>query len=71
MTVEPVVGGLGAGDVHPRGQAEHRTRRRVAGDDRDVVAVGAVDDDGVGRAVAVAAADGGQVGVHLGHVGAG
>ena len=37
----------------------------------DVVAVGAVDDDGVGRAVAGAAAGAGQVEVDLGDVGAG
>ncbi len=53
---QPVVGRLGAGDVHLGGQAEHRDAARVAGDADDVVAVGAVDDDGVGRAVAGAAA---------------
>ena len=45
---QPVVGGLGAGDVDLGGQAEHGDAARVAGDGIDVVAVGAVDDDGVG-----------------------
>ncbi len=63
---QPVVGGLGARDVHLGGQAEHGDAARVAGDGDHVVAVGAVDDDGVGLAVARAAARrAGQVEVDL------
>ena len=48
-----------------RGQAEHRDGARAApGDDHDVVAVGGVDDDVVGREV-VAAAGGREVGVDV------
>ena len=69
MTRQPVVGRLGAGDVHLRGQAEHGDAAGVADDQDHVVAVGAVDDDGVGCRVAGAAGRR-EVEVDLGHVGA-
>ena len=69
---QPVVGGLGAGDVDLGGQTDDGDAARVAGDRDHVVAGGAVDDDGVGLAVADAAARRRrQVDVDLGHVGAG
>src|SRR5262249_18016299 len=69
---QPVVRRLGAGDVHLGGQAEDGNAVLVAGDNDRVVAGGAVDDDGVGLAVAGAAARGGpQVDVHLGDGGCG
>src|SRR5262245_6122652 len=69
---EQVPGGLGAGDVDLGGQAEDGNPGRVAGDHHRVVAIGAVDDDGVGLAVAGAAAGGRrQVDVDRGHVRAG
>src|SRR5262249_48334836 len=68
---EPVPGGLGAGDVDLGGQAEDGNPGRVAADHDHVVAAGAFDGDGVGRAVAGAAAGGaGQVEVDLGDIGA-
>ena len=63
---QPVVGRLGAGDVHLGGQAEDGDAARIAGDHDRVGVVGAVDDDGVGLAVARAAARrAGQVEVEL------
>ena len=47
---ERVVGPLGVGDVHLGRQPEHGDRGPRAEDVDDVVAVGAVDDDDVGRA---------------------
>ena len=63
---ERVVGAFGVGDVHLSRQAEHRDRGACAEDVDDVVAVGAVDDHGVGRRVARRAADRArEVDVHL------
>ena len=70
---EPVARRLAPRDVHRGGQARDR-RRRVAEPATAIAvrAVGAVDDDGVGRAVARAGPAGvGQVEVDLGDVGAG
>ena len=72
LTVELVVGRLGAGDVHRGGQARRRRRRPAVPATCDaVVAGGAVDDDGVGRAVAGAAAARPRGRVDVGDVGAG
>ena len=64
---QPVVGGLGACDIHLGGEAEHGDAARIAGDGDHIIPVGAVDDDGVGLAVARAAARrAGQVEVDAG-----
>src|SRR5262249_48671977 len=69
---QPVVGRLGAGDVHPRVQAGDGRAARVPGHQDHVVAVGPLHGDGVSRAVADPRAGGaGQVEVDLGHVRAG
>ncbi len=69
---EPVVGPLGALDRDGGRQTDHRVTGPAAGDLDDVIAVGAVDGDGVGLAVAGAAAGGdGEVDVHGGDGGAG
>src|SRR5262249_54850259 len=69
---KPVVGGLGAGDVHRRGQATYGHSSCIAGDADHLCATGPIDKDGVGFAVAPAAAGNArQVDVHLGHGGAG
>ena len=70
---ERVVRALGVRDVHARRQPEHRDRGAGAEDVDDVVAVGAVDDHDVGRAVARRCRRSGsrQVDVYLGEVGAG
>ena len=67
---EPVVGHFGEEDVHRGLQAEHVDAAGVARDAEDVGAVGAVDGDGIGRAVA-AAVRAAQIDVDAGHVGAG
>src|SRR5262245_15490115 len=72
IDLQLIVGGLGAGDVHLRRQALDGNAAGVAADHDHVVAAGALDGDGVGGAVAGAAAGGaGQVEVDLGDVGAG
>ena len=64
---QPVVGGLGSRDIHLGSQAEHGHAARIAGDGDHIIPVGAVDDDGVGRAVTHARArNAGQVEVELG-----
>ena len=72
LTTSAVVGPLGVGDVHQGRQPDHGDRGARAEDVDDVVAVGAVDDDGVGlrrrRCVPPSAC---QVDVDLGQVGAG
>ena len=69
---QAVVGRLGAGDVHPGSQTQDVRVAGVAGDRNGVVAGGAVDDDGVGLAVADAAAGRArEVEVHVGDAGAG
>ena len=66
---QAVVGRLGAGDMHPGGQTQNVSAAGVAGDRDRVVAGGAVDDDGVGLAVADAAAGRArEVEVHAGDV---
>src|SRR5207244_10857986 len=68
----PVVGRLGAGEVHEGGQAEDGSAARGAGDHDRVGAVRAVDDHGIGLAVArPAPRRAGQVEVELGEIGAG
>ena len=68
---ERIVGPFGVGDVHLGRQPDHGDRSSRAEDVDDVVAVGAVDDDGVGLGVAGRAADrAGQVDVDLDEVGA-
>src|SRR5262249_27356653 len=67
-----IAGRLGAGDVHPRRQAGHGNRAAAPGDRDVIVAVGAVDDDGVGLAVPGATAGGrGEGEVDGGDAGAG
>src|SRR5262249_54942348 len=69
---QPIVGRLGAADVHHGGQTGDGDTGRVAGYRNHVGVVGAVDDDGVGRPVAgVAAGSARQVDIDLGHGGAG
>src|SRR4029077_19295528 len=53
---DDMVAGLEAGDCDVFSQPGHRNHAVVLGDVDDVVAVGRIDDDGVGRAVTDAAA---------------
>ena len=68
---QTVVGAFRVGDVHLRRQAEDRRRSSCPEHVDDVVAVGRIDDDRVGRRVAGGAADrSGEVDVDRGDVGA-
>ena len=70
---QPIVGGLGTGDVDPGGEADDRDAPLPSPNDLgDVVAVGALDDDRVGRDVAGGAVErAGEIAVDTGDVGAG
>src|SRR5262245_5183378 len=48
---QSVTARLGQGDVHPGGRPENGSAERLAGDTDGLVAVGAVDEDGVRLAV--------------------
>src|SRR5262249_47563780 len=71
---QPIGPRLGAVDVYLGGQSEHRGANLAVehflGDTDGVIVVGAVDDDGVGLAVADAG-ERDKVDVHLGDIGAG
>src|SRR5262249_49094570 len=58
---------FGAGDVHLGSQTQDISVAGIAGDGNDIIAGGAVDDDGVSLAVAGAAAGrAGEIEVHVG-----
>ena len=66
---QAVVCRLGAGDMHPGSQTQNVSVAGVAGDRNSILTGGAVDDDGVGLAVAGAAAGRArEVEVHVGDV---
>ncbi len=68
---EAIVGALGTGDIHLGRKTEHGNAGAGAEDVDDVVTVGAVDTDSVGRAIACRTANrAGEADVHLRHVGA-